>query len=172
MWNDKFNWLCGSSSTDYFYCWPCLLFSNKDSSVWGSAQCGSMWITEIVGYRCWMPWYDWFTLDSFCSSTHLVKPALLCCWTTKEYNIVTGKFLPVTSIAAQKPSLEIRSNLASNQTTFKTISNDQNDPCDQRILKPVTKNVTRRRDCLDKTVDDVRRLNLIKPHSNIRFSQS
>jgi len=29
--------------------------------------------------------------------------------------------------------------------------------------------VTRRRDCLDKTVNDVRRSNVIKPHSNIRF---
>ena len=47
--------------------------------------------------------------------------------------------LPVTSIAAQKPSLEICSNLESNQTTFKTLSNNQNDPCDQPILKPVTK---------------------------------
>jgi len=80
--------------------------------------------------------------------------------------------LPVTSIAAQKPNLEIRSILESNQRTFKTILTNQNDPCDQRILKPVTKNVTRRRDCLDKTVDDVRRSNVIEPHSNIRFSQS
>jgi len=80
--------------------------------------------------------------------------------------------LPVTSIAAQKPSLETRSNLESNQTTFKTISNNQNDPCDQLILKPVTKNVMRRGDCLDKTVNDVRRSNVIKPYSNIRYSQS
>jgi len=25
----------------------------------------------VVGYRYWMPWYDWFTLDSFCSSQHI-----------------------------------------------------------------------------------------------------
>jgi len=29
------------------------------------------WNRYIVGCRCWMPWYDWFTLDSFCSSQHV-----------------------------------------------------------------------------------------------------
>ena len=29
----KCSWICGSSSTNKLYCWPCLLFSNKDS-VW------------------------------------------------------------------------------------------------------------------------------------------
>jgi len=68
-----------TSSTDYveavqqisfIACCVCF-FSNKDRSVWGSAQCGSMWITWIVGCRSWMPWYDWITLDSFCSSQHV-----------------------------------------------------------------------------------------------------
>ena len=36
----KYSWLCGSSITSKLYCWPCRLFSKKESSVWSSAQCG------------------------------------------------------------------------------------------------------------------------------------
>jgi len=53
--------------------------------------------------------------------------------------------LPETSIAVQKPSLETRPNLESNQPRFKTIPINQNAPFDQRILRPVTKIVTQRR---------------------------
>ena len=38
--HEKYSWLCGSSITNKLYCWPCLLFSKKESSVWSSAQCG------------------------------------------------------------------------------------------------------------------------------------
>jgi len=37
---EKYSWLCGSSITNKLYCWPCLLFSKKESSIWSSAQCG------------------------------------------------------------------------------------------------------------------------------------
>jgi len=37
---EKYSWLCGSSITNKLYCWPCVLFSKKESSVWCSAQCG------------------------------------------------------------------------------------------------------------------------------------
>jgi len=79
--------------------------------------------------------------------------------------------LPETSTAVQKPSLEIRPHLQSSQTRFKTISTDQNAPFDQRNLKSVTKNVTQRRNNLDKAVNDARQPNAIKPHSNIRINQ-
>jgi len=53
--------------------------------------------------------------------------------------------LPETSIAVQKSSLETRPKLESSLTRFKTVSTSQNAPFDQRILKPVTKIVTQRR---------------------------
>ena len=37
---EKYSWLCVSSITNELYCWPCLLFSKKESSVWSSAQRG------------------------------------------------------------------------------------------------------------------------------------
>ena len=37
---EKYSWLCGSRITNKLYCWPCLLFSKKEISVWNSAQCG------------------------------------------------------------------------------------------------------------------------------------
>jgi len=40
---EKYSWLCGSSITNKLYCWPCLLFLKKESSVWSSAQSMRLW---------------------------------------------------------------------------------------------------------------------------------
>jgi len=36
---EKCSWLCGSSITNKLNCWPCLLFSKKERSVWSSVLC-------------------------------------------------------------------------------------------------------------------------------------
>ena len=66
-----------------------------------------------------------------------------CVNTVLLYSTAVQEAKPKINFAGQNSSLETRPNLESNQTTSKTISNNQNDPCAQRILKPVTKNVTR-----------------------------
>jgi len=43
-----YSWLCGSSITNKLYCWPCLLFSKKESSVWSSAQNVAMTMISIT----------------------------------------------------------------------------------------------------------------------------
>jgi len=90
--------------------------------------------------------------------------------------------LPETSTAVQRPSLKQALLYKSQAWKYartsnpikrdsKTIPTRQNAPCDQRILKPVTKNVTQRRNSLDKAVNDARQPKAVKPHLNIRISQ-
>jgi len=81
-----------------------------------------------------------YIIVNFSSELELVLQASFTC---NKYCCTEAK--PEASTAVQEPSLEIRPHLESNQTRFKTISTSQNAPCDQRILKPVTKIVTQRR---------------------------
>jgi len=74
---------------------------------------------------------------------------------------------PEASTAVQEPSLDIRPHLESSQTRFKTTLTNQHAPFDHPILKLVTKIVTQRRNRLDKAVNDARRPDVVKPHSNI-----